>query len=201
MRRGLIDGHATMHYESEQILEISKEATEVVYSFVETRGSIPVLWSQMPNFGLKAGPAICQDREKATKEVKAYLEREEQKEQKLKAVCLLDKRGPEEALATTFGSILTSLKREKTSLLWFDYNAEYRRHRSAAFNHLIDELKPEIKGFGFFKMERDGESAPFKVVREQMGAFRINCMHCHDRTNFIQFVIARTYLHLFIADY
>jgi hypothetical protein len=51
-------------------LEISKEATEVVYSLVEARGPIPVLWSQMPSFGLKADPVFCQDRKKLSKKVR-----------------------------------------------------------------------------------------------------------------------------------
>jgi hypothetical protein len=125
---------------------------------------------------------------------------EEGIEKKLKVVSLLGKGGPDKALTEILETILAKNKRENTGLLWFDYNHEYKAHGLAAVSKLVDHLRSDFEAFGYFKMEKLKDKCTFEIIMEQEGTFRTNCLHCLDRTNFIQSVIARTYLHLFLNE-
>lgn len=54
LRRGLSpSAHAANHFETEYILEVRRDNAQSTYSFLQLRGSIPLLWSQTPNFRVK----------------------------------------------------------------------------------------------------------------------------------------------------
>ena len=104
-------------------------------------------------------------------------------------------------MVSPFEQYLKELDRKDTSLLWFDFNPEVKKHKAASFNRLTDQIKEEVDNFGYFKMEKDNSSSKeFEVVQRQKGIFRSNCLHCLDRTNYTQTIIAKAFMHNFMDD-
>jgi len=51
-----------MHYETELIFQVYNKKEQYVFSSVQMRGSLPILWSQNPDLSFKAPVAISKDK-------------------------------------------------------------------------------------------------------------------------------------------
>ena len=58
-----------------------------------------------------------------------------------------------------------------------DFHNVCKNYKFENLNPLILEFKKELKLFYFTKMEMD------KIIYEQAGVARVNCLDCLDRTN------------------
>ncbi|XP_017060093.1 phosphatidylinositol-3-phosphatase SAC1 isoform X1 [Drosophila ficusphila] len=180
--RGIDDrGHVANFVETEQIVEFNGQLT----GFVQTRGSMPFYWHQLPNLRYKPRPVLIPGKDHLAacslhfnEQIKLYGNNV--------AVNLVDHKGAEGELEATFARLIRELGNPQVRYESFDFHSECRKMRWDRLNILIDRLAHEQDQFGFYHIFDDG-----KLVSTQTGVFRTNCIDCLDRTNVVQSMLAR----------
>nr|XP_054596657.1 phosphatidylinositol-3-phosphatase SAC1-B [Nothobranchius furzeri] len=175
------EGYAANFVETEQIVQYGG----LKASFVQTRGSIPVFWSQRPNLKYKPKPQIS----KMANHLDGF-----QRHFDSQAVLygrqvvlnLINQKGSEKPLEVIFDKMVTSLGNGMIKYIAFDFHKECSRMRWHHLQILLDMVTEMQDEFGYFLVDPDGN-----VLLSQEGIFRSNCMDCLDRTNVIQSLLAR----------
>lgn len=176
-----VQGSVANFIETEQIVEYNGDRS----SFVQTRGSIPLFWSQLPNLKYKPRPKLV-GTENHAEAFSRHLDTQVFNYGRLVLVNLIDHRGAEDILEKAFREMVTRLGNTNIRYEAFDFHAECRHMRWDRLSILLDRLAHEQDEFGMFFLTRDGT-----VVSQQEGVFRTNCVDCLDRTNVVQSMLAR----------
>lgn len=197
------DGSVANFVETEQLI-IDQEAEYVrVCAYLQTRGSIPLLWTQTPN--LKWSPTLKISSDSVMNEKVASLHLEEQvnryKENIL--VNLIDKKGSQNRIGEAFTKIVEKVDHKHISYTWFDFHHECRKMKWENIGLLIDEIKERMESFDYFMANLEYglnekeklNTSTCMVLCNQVGVVRTNCMDCLDRTNVVQSVIGRNIAH------
>lgn len=185
-RRGLDEnGNAANYNETEQLLF----ADGTVYSYVQTRGSVPVFWGEINRMQYR--PVLRIGHEPLHAAAKHFDEQERiYGEQYL--VNLVNQSGYEKAVKDAYEAVVKQLHDPKLHYYYFDFHHECSKMRWHRVYLLLERLNKD--GFdkqGWFQLSPDG-----KVVDSQKGVARVNCMDCLDRTNVVQSCIAGFVLQL-----
>ncbi|KAL0811743.1 hypothetical protein ABMA28_009181 [Loxostege sticticalis] len=175
-------GNVANYVETEQIIERGGEKS----SFVQTRGSIPLYWTQYPN--LKYKPLVALAHEDHVAAYTKHLRDQQQRYGNQVLVNLIDQHGKEEALERGYRAAVAAAALPGVRYEPFDFHAECRGMRYHRLNVLIDRITHEQAEFGYF-LSRGGT-----VLLRQSGVFRTNCVDCLDRTNVVQSLLARLQL-------
>ncbi|CAG9792900.1 unnamed protein product [Diatraea saccharalis] len=175
-------GNVANFVETEQIVERSGEKS----SFVQTRGSIPLYWSQYPS--LKYKPPMELAHEDHVAAYTKHLRDQQLRYGNQVLVNLIDQQGKEEALERGYRAAVAAAALPGVRYEPFDFHTECRGMRYHRLNVLIDRITHEQNEFGYF-MSRGGT-----VLLRQSGVFRTNCVDCLDRTNVVQSLLARLQL-------
>jgi hypothetical protein len=184
-RRGIDSaGNVANFNETEQILVINDK----VYSFVQTRGSVPAYWGEVNNLMYKpmlriGGSAVDSARLHFDEQIKIYGPNF--------LVNLVNQKGYEKPVKDAYENVVRNLNDNRLSYVYFDFHHECSKMRWNRVDILINHLK-EL-GFdeeGWFQGEI-GSSGELKATKHQNGVVRSNCMDCLDRTNVVQSRIAR----------
>lgn len=175
-------GHCANFVETEQIVECGPDEKA---SFVQTRGSIPLFWTQAPNLKYKPRPTLDAGRDH-TAAARLHVGEQLALYGRQVMVSLIDHCGAEKQLEEGFGQLVAQLGMP-TAVRYesFDFHAECRKMRWDRLDILIDRLAHEQDEFGQFQVRRDG------TVLLQGGVFRTNCIDCLDRTNVVQSMLAK----------
>ncbi|XP_076039920.1 phosphatidylinositol-3-phosphatase SAC1 [Oratosquilla oratoria] len=180
------DGFVANYVETEQIIEFRDFRS----SFVQSRGSIPLHWSQYPDLRYKPPPKIA-----LASHEEAFIRHFESE-----VLCygtqisvnLIDQKGVEGKLQENFKRLVQSstkqIIKDKVSYEYFDFHHECRKMRWDRLSILMDRIAPQQEALGYF-LFRDGV-----VMQEQDGVFRTNCIDCLDRTNVVQSMLAKRQL-------
>lgn len=204
--RGLnLEGHAANFAEQEQIIFVT-DPSDVhctrVASFVQTRGSVPIIWEQPCT--LKYAPKI--NILKAGKETEIAFSKhfEVQLEKYGKQVCLnlVNQKGAELALVKGYKEQVDRVNNQSIRLINWDFHHECRKMKYENISKLVDMCKDDMEQMGWFcarvSSVSSGSSAStrleWEVTRRQTGVLRTNCVDCLDRTNVVQSVFARIIL-------
>ncbi|KAI6074710.1 Phosphatidylinositide phosphatase SAC1 [Aix galericulata] len=175
------EGHAANFVETEQIVHYKGSKA----SFVQTRGSIPFFWSQRPNLKYKPKPQIS----KSVNHMDGFQRHFDSQiisYGKQMIVNLVNQKGSEKPLEQTFAKMVNSMANGMVKYVAFDFHKECSRMRWDRLQILVDQLAEQQDEFSYFLVDSDG-----KIVTQQEGIFRSNCMDCLDRTNVIQSLLAR----------
>jgi len=175
------EGQVANYVETEQIVEYQGEKC----SFVQTRGSIPIFWSQLPNIKYKPKPeasAAVNHLEGLSR----HFDTQVLNYGKQVIINLIDQKGAEGKLEKTFADVVTSFPSPFVKYEPFDFHHECRKMRYDRLQILLDRINPEQEEYGYFLLMKDGS-----VVQQQDGVFRTNCIDCLDRTNVVQSLLAR----------
>ncbi|CAH0597161.1 unnamed protein product [Chrysodeixis includens] len=175
-------GNVANFVETEQIIERGGEKS----SFVQTRGSIPLYWSQYPN--IKYKPAMELAHEDHVSAYTKHLRDQQQRYGSQVLVNLIDQHGKEESLERGFRAAVAAAALPGVRYEPFDFHAECRGMRYYRLTVLTDRIAHEQTEFGYF-LSRGGT-----VLLRQSGVFRTNCVDCLDRTNVVQSLLARLQL-------
>lgn len=175
------DGNVANMVETEQIVEYNGAK----FSFVQTRGSIPLYWSQYPNLYYKPTPRLS-ERDYHLQAMSHHLGSQVLHYGRQVLVSLIDQKGVERGLAEALDrgcreTPVTDLRYEP-----FDFHHECRKLRWHRLSLLMDRLAPDLDVMGYFLLLRDGS-----LACSQEGVFRTNCIDCLDRTNVVQSLLAR----------
>ncbi|XP_050355860.1 phosphatidylinositol-3-phosphatase SAC1 [Nymphalis io] len=175
-------GNVANFVETEQIVERGGEKS----SFVQTRGSIPLFWTQYPN--LKYKPAMALSSEDHVAAYTRHLRDQLQKYGNQVLLNLIDQHGKEESLERGYRAAVAAAALPAVRYEPFDFHAECRGMRYDRLAVLMDRVAHEQTEFGYF-LSRGGT-----VLLRQSGVFRTNCVDCLDRTNVVQSLLAKRQL-------
>lgn len=182
--RGLdLEGNVSNFVESEQIVEHDRFLT----SHVQTRGSIPLFWSQKPNLERLPWPRIRTDQDHVSAFKRHAKSHAALYNDKLCFLNLISKSGREKQLATAFEHLCSTVT-DFVKYVAFDFHKECKNLDWSKLQSFLDELKPIILDFGYFCCQKNNLLDP--EVKRQTGTFRTNCIDCLDRTNVVQSMLA-----------
>ncbi|XP_066210850.1 phosphatidylinositide phosphatase SAC2 isoform X2 [Saccopteryx leptura] len=180
-RRGVDkNGNVANYVETEQLIHVHNHTL----SFIQTRGSVPVFWSQV---GYRYNPRPRLD--KSEKETVAYFcaHFEEQLKiyRKQVIVNLVDQTGREKIIGDAYLKQVLLFNNSLLTYVSFDFHEHCRGMKFENVQTLTDAIYDIILDMKWCWVDQAG------VICKQEGIFRVNCMDCLDRTNVVQAAIAR----------
>jgi hypothetical protein len=191
MRRGIDEeGNVANAVETEQILAPEPVGWESkVFSFVQTRGSIPLFFTQTP-YSLKPAAVVQHSVEANYKALHKHFDTLRSRYGSVQIVNLVEKHGVEAKIGTQFESSVRRLNEESKSdqqvpFEWFDFHDACKGMKFENVSLLLDTLGRKIASFG--STLDDGGN----IAKTQAGVLRTNCMDCLDRTNVCQSSFAK----------
>uniref|UniRef100_A0A1A8BUY0 Inositol polyphosphate-5-phosphatase F n=1 Tax=Nothobranchius kadleci TaxID=1051664 RepID=A0A1A8BUY0_NOTKA len=180
-RRGVdAEGHVANYVETEQLIHVHSHTL----SFVQTRGSVPVFWSQA-GYRYNPRPRI----EKGEKETMSYFAAHFEKQLKLYKkqviINLVDQSGREKMIGDAYLKQVLLYNNPDLTYVSFDFHEHCRGMKFENVQVLTDAISDIITDMKWAWVDQAG------VICKQEGIFRVNCMDCLDRTNVVQAAIAR----------
>uniref|UniRef100_A0A0N5AB61 SAC domain-containing protein n=1 Tax=Syphacia muris TaxID=451379 RepID=A0A0N5AB61_9BILA len=182
LRRGVdADGNVANFVETEVIINVFGHNL----SYVQVRGSVPVYWKQK---GFRYRPPLIIDKPFATsfpafeKHMNSLVE---QYGSPVIATCLLDQTGRELGLALSYLHHIIKKDSPDLGFYAFDFHFYCRALRFQKVELLISALNEQLRSISFCWVDKTN-----KMVCEQTGVIRTNCVDCLDRTNVVQGAIA-----------
>lgn len=210
------DGHVANFVETETILWIPPD---IVFSYVQVRGSVPIFWEQASGF------LPGQQKIEITRSVEATKHAFDKHFRSLEldygaihVVNLLSELKPGEiSLTARFRDHLKNSPLNKHSsdhtllqVTEFDFHAEARGPLGyGASAQIRQEIFHSLQGFAYFQSGETGPVALYDkhhasrsspVILQQEGVFRTNCLDCLDRTNLVQTIISSMALEIFFSQ-
>ena len=201
LRRGIDEaGNTANSVETEQIFSSPAWDDHPTHSFVQTRGSIPLFYSQLP-YTFKPIPSLQGSREANQLAFKEHFMSLSKRYGRVHAVSLIDRHGGEASVGQCYEQHAQHLNKHgglngtRLDFVWFDFHDKCRGMKFENVSLLVQELSPSLSSFGYFTKNED------KVTSTQTGVIRTNCMDCLDRTNVVQSAIAQHVLAQQISCY
>ncbi|KAJ8325542.1 Phosphoinositide phosphatase sac1 [Batrachochytrium dendrobatidis] len=210
MRRGIDEeGNAANSVEMEQIVfDHDFVKNKLISSFVQIRGSVPLLWTQKLDLSYRPALKIADtsSEESWTPVQKHYTDLKHQYigERLLssnadhgKVVCvnLLDDTGFEKPLTETFESTVQRFKDPKVTYESFPLNKWCKKMKYDNMDILLDRVRIRLLNNGSFSAEGEVPSlhskGSLKLLQLQTGVARISCLDSLDRTNLTCSIFAR----------
>lgn len=177
-------GQAANFVETEQIVLYDEHKC----SFVQTRGSIPLYWSQRPNLKYKPIPVISSTANHMDA-FQHHFDTQIYTYGKQVLLNLIDHKGAEDLLEKAFAQMVVNAGIKDIRYESFDFHHECRNMRWDRLSILMDKVAEERKQLGYFMSLWDNN-----ILSQQKGVFRTNCMDCLDRTNVVQSMLAKDIL-------
>ncbi|QLQ82686.1 hypothetical protein HG537_0H04490 [Torulaspora globosa] len=191
-RRGIDeDGNVGNFNETEQILVVQGLRNDNIqeFSFLQTRGSVPVYWAEINN--LKYKPSLVIGEQSSLNAAKRHFDEQKKLYGDNYLVNLVNQSGHEQPVKDAYESAVHALNDPKLHYIYFDFHHECRKMRWYRVKLLIDHLKDMgLKKTDFFHVVKSPNGETIKIVNEQTSVVRTNCMDCLDRTNVVQSVLA-----------
>ena len=190
-RRGIDElGNVANFNETEQIFTVP--GTGQIYSLLQTRGSVPIFWSEINN--LKYKPNLVISSQLSLDATAKHFAEQTQLYGDTYCVNLVNQSGYEKPVKDGYESAVQNLPKDlkdKVHYIYFDFHHECRKmrwHRVTLLLEHLGELGYHDTNFFQFDLKLR------KVVSVQDKIVRTNCMDCLDRTNVVQSTIAREVL-------
>lgn len=111
-------------------------------------------------------------------------------------VNLIDEKGSQLRIGKEFSRLFKDLKQKDDDLdyTWFDFHGKCKKMKWENLSQLVNICKEKINEYGHFTAQlRMGfnervelyDKKNVRILTEQNGCFRTNCMDCLDRTNVV----------------
>jgi len=150
-----------------------------MYSYVQIRGSIPLLWSQKADLKYKPKPKLQIDADQfiafqnyINNQVKAYGSNY--------LINLIDQKGSEAKLGSFLLDTVNRFDNNQLKYIAFDFHKECSGFKYQNIEKLGNNIKLDLQKFSYFEIDNG------KIKNQQMGVFRTNCIDSLDRTNVVQ---------------
>ncbi|KAI9265645.1 SacI homology domain-containing protein [Helicostylum pulchrum] len=191
-RRGINeDGQVANFVETEQVVLFKRDQANHVASFVQTRGSIPLFWSQSP-YSLHPVPSLERTEEENESAFDKHFKVQETLYGRQIVVNLTELSGREAIVGSEYRKLVENLADPNIKYVEFDFHRETKGMRFENISKLSKSLYDDLSKIQYF-WESSGEK---NALCEQAGTFRTNCMDCLDRTNVVQSAFGRSVLNL-----
>ncbi|XP_042484714.1 phosphoinositide phosphatase SAC6-like isoform X2 [Macadamia integrifolia] len=184
-RRGAdSDGYVANFVESEQIVHVNGRTA----SFVQVRGSIPLLWEQIVDLRYKPKFEIVRPEEAPHVAERHFFDLRKRYGSVI-AVNLVNQHGSEGRLSEKFANAMQHIISDDIRYTHFDFHQICGHIHFERLSILYDQIVDFLKTKGYFLLNEKGEKE-----EEQRGVVRTNCIDCLDRTNVTQSMIGRKLL-------
>ncbi|KAF7809590.1 phosphoinositide phosphatase SAC7 [Senna tora] len=180
------DGYVANFVETEQIMQYNGYTA----SFVQVRGSIPLLWDQIVDLTYKPKFELVK-LEEAPRVMERHFLDLRKKYGAVLAVDLVNKHGGEGRLCEKFGSTMQRVASDDVRYLHFDFHHICGHVHFERLSILYDQIVDFVERNGYLLLNEKKEK-----MKEQLGIVRTNCIDCLDRTNVTQSMIGRNMLEL-----
>ncbi|XP_073027957.1 phosphoinositide phosphatase SAC7-like [Primulina eburnea] len=178
------DGFVANFVETEQIVQLNGYTA----SFIQVRGSIPLLWDQIVDLRYKPKFEIVRP-EEAPRVVERHFLDLRKKYGNVLAVDLVNKHGGEGRLCEKFGDAMQNVVSDDIRYLHFDFHKVCGHVQFERLSILYDQIEDFLIKNRYLLLNEKGDK-----VEGQVGIVRTNCIDCLDRTNVTQSMIARKML-------
>ncbi|EFA75106.1 hypothetical protein PPL_11180 [Heterostelium album PN500] len=190
-----LNGNVANYVETEQVLQVLSPNNPKSFSFVQTRGSIPLVWEQN---GRRIKPVIRinPDQSLNLSTFKSHFKEQISLYGPQTLVTLLDQKGSESFLGDSYQQTLQICEDYQSDIEYiaFDFHHFCQGNRFERVDILIDNLEEKIKSIGYLEKDLTGYKS------YQNGTVRTNCLDCLDRTNLVQSMIGLKILEKQIAS-
>ncbi|KAL2337099.1 hypothetical protein Fmac_011545 [Flemingia macrophylla] len=184
-RRGAnLEGDAANFIETEQLLETK----ELKFSFLQARGSIPLLWEQIVDLSYKPHLRVI-SHEETSQIVERHFHDLIQRYGEIVALDLTDKHGEEGQLSAAYAAEMQN--QQNVRYVPFDFHHYCGSSNFDNLKILYDQISEDFEKQRYFLIDRQGN-----VLEEQRGLMRANCIDSLDRTNVTQCYLAQKSLNL-----
>lgn len=181
-RRGAdLDGNVANFVETEQILE----ANGYLASYVQVRGSIPLLWEQVVDLTYKPGFKII-NLEDAPKVAERHFSDLRRRYGSVTAIDLINQCGGEGLLSQAYANAMQDLVNDEIRYVQFDFHRVCGHVHFERLSLLYEQIADDVKKHRYFLLSTGQET-----LEEQKGVIRSNCIDCLDRTNVTQSMLGR----------
>lgn len=194
-RRGIDkEGNAANFNETEQILIVHSKDKDHVYSYLQTRGSVPVFWAEINNLRYKPNLFVG---ESSVGPTKKHFDQQVKLYGTNYLVNLVNQSGYEKPIKEAYESAVTALDNDKVKYIYFDFHHECRKMRWDRVKLLLEHLSE----LGYSSKDCFHYDATTNhVISRQGSVVRTNCMDCLDRTNVVQSTLGRWFLQAQLED-
>ncbi|WJX76698.1 Phosphoinositide phosphatase sac8, variant 2 [Trifolium repens] len=184
-RRGAnFEGDTANFIETEQLLELE----EFKFSFLQVRGSIPILWEQIVDLSYKPHLRVI-SHEQTHNIVERHFHDLSQRYGDVLAVDLTDKHGEEGQLSAAYAAEMQN--QQNVRYVPFDFHYHCGNSNFDDLKILYDQISEDFEKQRYFMIDRKGD-----ILEEQKGIMRSNCIDSLDRTNVTQCYMAQKALNL-----
>lgn len=195
--RGVDDeGNVANFVETELIMYSS----QYCYAFTQIRGSIPVFWEQDTSL-INPKVQITRSMEATQPVFDEHFIKLIDEYGPVHIVNLLSTKSSEIELSQRYKAHLTKSKKLKLGqdvfLTEFDFHRETAQEGFSGVEKIIPKIVDSLLVAGYFSYDVKDK----KVISEQQGIFRTNCLDCLDRTNLVQQTISLVAFRTFLEDF
>ena len=203
------EGNAANFVETEHVLTLRKaNGTFVIASHLQTRGSIPMLWTMKPTLAWAPPVVVGSNFDESFQAAQRHVKETQADYSKQYWVNLIDKKGSQDRIGKKMTMMHQSLKNPDIEYTWFDFHGECKKMKWENLSKLVNIVKEKMLGYGYFMAEMQvgfGQrelinNTTCKIQQSQIGVMRTNCMDCLDRTNVVQSVFSRQIAHIQLAN-
>ena len=192
LRRGVDDeGNVANAVETEQVLSTTSwDPADKAFALLQTRGSLPLLFSQSP-YSFKPLPVAFGSESTNHAAFEKHFSALSKRYGEVQVASLVDRHGTEVKIGESYESHAKQLNScggvnggKEIGFEWFDFHAACKGMKFENVSILMDSLESSLKSFGWIVKQHD------RNIRQQTGILRTNCMDCLDRTNVVQSAVA-----------
>ncbi|CAO1636460.1 unnamed protein product [Parajaminaea phylloscopi] len=159
------------------------------FSYVQTRGSVPVYWAEVNNLRYKPD-LVVMEREETGAATAQHFKNQVEIYGDNYLVNLVNQSGYEKAVKDAYERAVNRLENSRVHYTYYDFHHECKGMKFEKVWNLVERLeKLGLRGQDWFELDVDGDSA--SVVSRQTSVVRTNCMDCLDRTNVVQSTLGR----------
>lgn len=155
-------GNVSNYVETEQIMTFINEDFYEVYSYLQTRGSIPIIWKQSPNLKWAPKPLIEANPMKNKSAFKYHIDKIKKAYGENHLVNLIDKKGSQKIIGEFFTEMVRTENDPLIHYTWFDFHAECKKMQWHNLSKLVNELLTSIQKFKY------GQYRVYKTVEERL---------------------------------
>ena len=187
--RGIEDnGDVANFVETEQVV-VQENGT--VSSFVQIRGSIPLIWSQPPTMKYTPKVAIGASEAQTQTLFKKHFSEQFRYYGDIVAVNLIDQKGDQLSLGRQYKKHADNMSDDRLSYVWFDFHKECAKMQWQNLSKLMTQVQYKVDSMDQFIASPASDNKMLLVSNWQNGVVRTNCIDNLDRTNVVQSLLAR----------
>lgn len=142
-------GNVSNYAETEQLFTMKFYQSVEVYSYLQVRGSIPVIWKQSPNLGWCPKLIFGQEPSVHKAAFRGHIESMKKSYGESHLVNLIDKRGSQKIIGELFSEMTRLEVDKKLHYTWFDFHAECSKMQWQNLAKLMRELQDSIQNFNY----------------------------------------------------